>query len=381
MSAAEITVTNELLDQWATDPNGPVALHLKQKLLPVEGEGGVIFPPTYADIGYNIDTLSDGTKVATIDSVGSQANRMEPMFKRAEYAALVPQIEIEYGDSRTVSIFEVGHRLGDALIRSTNLKSEAQEAFKTLLDSGNAQAIAKLAPTSLVFGVWDSRDTQAKLPRLVQSVMRAWGVDQLTRSAQYNPPIDYSELDVFSDEEKAKQEGDPKSPLAKRGFVHVPSGSAPGGVVCRNGVEQDITINLIALRRLQAGSDMATQNLRYYLLGLSLVAATAPLDGFLRQGCLLVPAGPSSWHVINRNGERNIAVALTHDLAKDYATAKAAAFGVGDSKMGDQAVKFDKSLAKADSAVTKKKTSGSRAKNNKKAETESVKSTSDEAIE
>lgn len=58
MSTDKITVTDELLDQWATDPNGPVALHLKQKLLPAEGEGGVIFPPTYADIGYNIDTLS-----------------------------------------------------------------------------------------------------------------------------------------------------------------------------------------------------------------------------------------------------------------------------------------------------------------------------------
>src|SRR6266436_3952977 len=91
-------VTNELLDTWATDPQGPVALHLKQRLLPVEGEGGVIFPPTYADIGYNIDTLSDKTRVATIDSVGSQANRMEPIFKapagmkRDDW--LVPQIEI-----------------------------------------------------------------------------------------------------------------------------------------------------------------------------------------------------------------------------------------------------------------------------------------------
>ena len=81
---AEVTtVTSALLDTWATDPKGPVALHLKQKLLPVEGDGSVIFPPTYADIGYNIDTLSDGTRVATIDSVGSQANRMEPIFKAA----------------------------------------------------------------------------------------------------------------------------------------------------------------------------------------------------------------------------------------------------------------------------------------------------------
>jgi CRISPR-associated protein Csb1 len=65
-------IAHATIDGWADDPKGPVALHLKQKLLPVEGEGGVIFPPTYADIGYNIDTLSDGTKVATIDSVGKQ---------------------------------------------------------------------------------------------------------------------------------------------------------------------------------------------------------------------------------------------------------------------------------------------------------------------
>src|SRR5437762_8546620 len=128
-----VEVSAELLDTWATDPNGPVALHLKQKLLPVEGEGGVIFPPTYADIGYNVDELSDGTKVVTIDSVGSQANRMEPIFKRAPYAALVPQIDIKYGNEKVVSILEAGHRLGDALIRSTELQKPAQDAFKLLL--------------------------------------------------------------------------------------------------------------------------------------------------------------------------------------------------------------------------------------------------------
>jgi CRISPR-associated protein Csb1 len=76
------TLTAETIDVWADDRNGRVALHLKQKLLPVEGEGAVISPPTYADIGYNIDLLSDGTKVCTIDSVGSQANRMEPDLTR-----------------------------------------------------------------------------------------------------------------------------------------------------------------------------------------------------------------------------------------------------------------------------------------------------------
>ena len=105
------------------DSDGPVALTLRQKLLPVEGPDAVIFPPTYAGIGYNVDTLSDGTKVATIDSVGAQANRMEPIFKNQPYAGLVPQVTITYGkeSEKSVSVLDVGHRLGDALIRSTEL--------------------------------------------------------------------------------------------------------------------------------------------------------------------------------------------------------------------------------------------------------------------
>src|SRR4051794_4199558 len=129
----QVKLTHEGISLWADDPHGLVALHLKQKLVPVEGEGGVIFPPTYADVGYNIDELSDGSKVVTIDSVGSEANRMEPLFKRQPFSALVPQIDIEYGNEKVVSILEAGHRLGDALIRSTGLQKLAQDAFRLLL--------------------------------------------------------------------------------------------------------------------------------------------------------------------------------------------------------------------------------------------------------
>ena len=136
-----IRVTSEIINSWADDARGPVALCLRQQLLPVEGEGGVIFPPTYADVGYNIDVLSDGTKVAMIDSVGAQANRLEPMFRAAPpgrernpLAALVPQITIDIGDKRAVSIFDVGHRLGDAFIRSSGLRDEAKQAFDAYLN-------------------------------------------------------------------------------------------------------------------------------------------------------------------------------------------------------------------------------------------------------
>lgn len=363
--STQITLTDEAINSWADDSGGPVALHLKQHLLPVEGEGSVIFPPTYAVIGYNIDVLADGTKVAAIDSVGAQANRIEPMFKAAPpghapnpLAALVPQITIAVGASAPKSILDVGHRLGDAFIRSSSLKDDARQAFESYLQKGDAEAIAKLAPTSLVFGVWDSRDTSAKLPRIVQSVVRAWNVDELTRSAQYSPPVDYSALEVFSDDDRAKQEGDPKSPLAKRGFVHVPSGRAPGGVVARGPIARDVTINLIALRRLN-GERNGVQ-LRRYVLGLALVAATDPSDGFLRQGCLLTldPAKPSIWEAIERSGRRT-ATNLTGAIAQNYAAAAAASFGVGP----DRTEQFEKAKAKADAAdIGKKKPAGGKTK-------------------
>jgi CRISPR-associated protein Csb1 len=343
-----LTLSHQDINSWADDPNGSVALHLKQKLLPVEGEGGVIFPPTYADIGYNIDTLSDGTKVVTIDSVGSQANRMEPMFKREPYSKLVPQIDIQYGNDKSISILEAGHRLGDALIRSTELQQQAQNAFKLLLDNNDASAIAKLAPTSLDFGVWDSRDTQAKLPRIVQSTIRAWDVDILHRSAQYTPALDYAALEVFSEEDKEKAEGKAESPLAQRGFVHVPATGALGGVVARGPVERDVTVNLVALRRLTGDN---AQVLRRYILGLSLVAAIEPMDAFLRQGCLLVADQriPSKWTLVGRKGSRE-PISLTDAAAQDYAFSAATAFSVGESRI----IAFDKARAKKDVEDTKK---------------------------
>jgi CRISPR-associated protein Csb1 len=354
-----LKLNDAVLDGWASSQEAPVALHLLQRLQPVEGEGAVFFPPTFANDKqpYNIDTLSDGTRVVLVDSVGAQANRMEPMFLREPFAALVPQIDIAYGSAKNqnegvVSILEAGHRLGDAIVRSTELAAPAREAFRELLRSGDASAVAKLAPTSLVFGVWDSRDTQAKLPRIVQSVVRAWDVDDLTRSAQFNPALDYAALDVFSEEEKQKAEGqkDAKSPLAKRGFVHVPATGAHGGVVARGPIRRDVTLNLIALRRLKGANEEEGRKLRQYVLGLSLLAASEPVDAFLRQGCLLVPdtGAPAEWTSVERSGER-VEIAIDRDSLLEYARRSARAFGVGESRR----VNFNPAMAKADLAEDK----------------------------
>ena len=343
-------------DNWIID-GGPAALVIREHLMPVEGHDGVFFPPTFAagdgfPGGYNIDpppTKEDPWKkpnVCLIDSNGSQANRIEPIFAKPEYKELIPHIVIKAGDNQ-INILDIGHRAGDALVRCSELQEDIRNAF---LDAqkGNAETLAKIAPTSLVFGVWDSRDTQVKLPRLVSSIIRAYDVRILTRGAVYIPPIDYATLDIFSKEEKAKAEGDKKNPLAKRGFVHNPASGSHGGVIADGGIRRDATLSLAALRLLQVKDNMEqTMKLRRYILGLSLISLTVNESTFLRQGCNLVinPDKPREFFEITHDGKRK---PLDVQDALSYASESAKSFGVGT----DRTVDFKKNLAKAD--VTKK---------------------------
>lgn len=347
-------------DSWLGDA-GPAALVIREHLMPVEGRDGVVFPATFAagdgfPGGYNIDGpfngQPDGENVCLIDSVGSQANRVEPMFAQQRYQHLVPQIVIKAGEVK-VNLLEAGHRAGDAIARCTKLAGEINDAFRHVL-RGNANPLAKIAPTSIVFGVWDSRDTQAKLPRIVGSTIRGFNVRRLSRGAVYIPPLDYSALEVFSDEAKEKAEGNKKSPLAQRGFVHNPASGTPGGVIATGGIRRDATLNLAALRLLRAGNDEgATLVLRRYVLGLSLVAFTHPSAyvGYLRQGCTLVldPEKRREFVRVYPDGRREPAD-VSHESAVEYAKVTARAFGVGP----DRTVEFDKEAAKRDVAETKK---------------------------
>jgi CRISPR-associated protein Csb1 len=342
-------------DPWLTTDHF-AALVIREYLEPVEGPDGVLFPATYAAAedkkvfpgGYNIDPPEGEKNVCLVDSVGSQANRIETMFMpnrhEGKYAHLVPQVSVKAGE-KSVSILEAGHRAGDALVRCTSLQKDLRDAFKAVLN-GNAEPLARIAPTSIVFGVWDSRDTQAKLPRLISSTIRAFNVQRLKRSAQYNPPLDYAAQDVFSEEDKAKAEGDTKSPLAKRGFVHVPATGSHGGVIASGGVRRDAILSLAALRLLAMGGDQEkTLALRRYILGLSLVAFMSNASTYLRQGCNLVPSEkPREFKLVHSDGKREDQKLTPADALK-YATSVAKAFGVAE---GNKEFSFDPKLAQLD---------------------------------
>src|SRR5947209_6783082 len=113
---------------WLKD-DGPAAIVFRRKLKPIEGKDSWIFPPTFAQSEsaddddertggrYQIDELPDDKRknVCLIDSVGSQANRMEPIFKNLPYAALVPQIKIALKNNDEVNLLDAGHRAADAV--------------------------------------------------------------------------------------------------------------------------------------------------------------------------------------------------------------------------------------------------------------------------
>lgn len=354
-----ITLTHDMLNEWADNKDGPVALHLKQKLLPVEGEGGVIFPPTYADIGYNIDELSDGTKVVTIDSVGSQANRMEPIFKREPYASLVPQIEIELNVKESDgekhierrSLLDLAHRSADAVVYSCpELAPSITKAFRALKQRGDAGPLCRLAPTSIIFGVWDSRGGSAeKRPRLARSVIRAWEVEPLYAAAQFNSI--WKALDEDQQNKLKKEAKDTK--LSAKGFADAPatfrkvsqkadkemrefrdgvpnpSRRVLGGVVTKGRIERETAVNLVALRGISGATESETKDIRHYLLSLALIAATTDFDMYLREGCHLRFSGEDIWKAIPRRGEEAFVDLMSSAAQKrlyDYALEAAKPF-------------------------------------------------------
>ncbi len=355
-------------DKWFDD-HGPAALVIRQQLIPVEGADGVFFPSTYAPQqgadkdkekfqgGYNIDIFDDKTNVCLIDSVGSQANRIEPLFAKEGYTDLVPQVIVTFPEAGErkglrLNLLHANHRAADAVIRCSPFEQELRTAFTEVL-RGNAEKLAQFAPTSLVFGVWDSRDTSAKLPRLLSSTIRAFNVFRHTRSANFltQMTIDLAKLGILPGAE------------SKDGFANALASKAPGGIqLGANGsIRRDATIGLAPLRRLvvlEADGTLSvdrTKALRRYILGLSLVALTAPQECYLRQGCNLVPDidKPREFKVVNLDGTRDD-LTLSHDDALKYARAAAKEFRIGK----DREERFNATLAEKAGEAKVEKFSG-----------------------
>ena len=319
-------------DHLLKDDADVAAIVLRERLRPVQGARGVFFPPTFAATGrgksdYQIDRFAraddpesaqnDGVIASrcTVDSVPSQANRLEARLLKYSGTS-IPRVTITGSrvGQGSIDLLEVGHRVGDAVVRySKNGDKDGFEPFEAALQSyvkGDAAPLARLAPTSLVFGHWDSRDsatkksTKSKARRLIRSEIVAYNVQRVTKRSQYWSSIDpevSQELEQILKEAKEAAQEDPntKNPASQLGMTDVPAPESPGGVIAFGPIERTAIIALSGVRALatfkepnQLGATEIdtdkTLALRRYLFALALASAADPGVWDLREGCILV---------------------------------------------------------------------------------------------
>ena len=299
-----------------------VALTLRQPLASVEASDVPIAPPTYPparetgahrfDTPYPVSRTGDGVWSCELDTVPSQANRMEAAFT-AELADVVPHHVVRAGRFER-DVTALPHRIADAAIRATAFASRIRAAFEAF-EAGDAGPMARIAPTSLVYGAWDSRDTRVCIPRAVASRIRADDVSVLTCSTVYAGTFTQDTLGLDGRAWK-------RAPAA--GFAPTPRTDRPGGVLVHGTIVHSASIVLGGLRGYRAGD--ASAPLRAYLLGLALGGlVTAARRYHLRSGCTLVPTGAAEWRAVTSAGEHS-AVAVDADAVVDELRAAARAW-------------------------------------------------------
>jgi CRISPR-associated protein Csb1 len=390
--AQEITRYDEHIKSvdWLAEADLPVAITLTEVLESSQGKEAIIFPPTFAVKAathpYQIDKLDDNltpqeaekagleANNCLIDSIGSQANRMESVFKQPPLSELVPQITVKLNDGVGVNLLDVGHRIADGAVRFSGLRDEVTKAIEALRDSANAEPLARLSPTSLILGFWDSRPntTMYKFGRMLSSTIRATNVAVVKRSAQFNPAFDPTLLGLADEipegeteaQDNSGKAADGKDPLSKLGLRAAPAVSTHGGVRVFGQTVRRTQINLVRLRALAVTKDgeideAETLKLRRYILGLALVAARVQTNYDLREGCLLRCVQTQAQLTYSNN--KSEPFEWRHGDVYAYAKEAAREFGVGSPRE----VRFDAKAAREGVETAKKAAKEKPSKKNK----------------
>jgi len=277
-------------------------------------------------------TWSNG---AVLDSVQSQANRIEAVF--AQYPDIVPATQVVYPDT-TVALVEVPHRAADPAI---------SYCFREELESlpSKPELLARRAPTSFLFGLCDIRGSRnIRLTRAIAS-------DVIVRNGETRPAA--SSLSTpFSNEvradfaEKLSEHGLTGSEI---GVEQVPTYSERGTVdVVHATIERTVVFSLEVFEPYKSNTELYD-----YLVGLALVALLAPTTSVLRSGTTLVRQSRKveiftdlkPTEVVDENG--------LFEGVLEFAKAAAKKFGIG--KAETLTVDIDRIIADAKSGSETKK--------------------------
>ncbi len=239
------------------------AFRRRTVLRPAGGDGDKVFPPTYLDGPYATETrVIKGERLPTVllDSVQSQANRMELALLRAVRSGMIEmplwQVDFsgtEVSDVGVISSLEAPHRLSDAIFRDSLLDGKAfpgtaqGEAIESS-SSQNSTALLETCPTALVFGIWHSTGKRggmgAKFARAIASEIVGIDYERGRHAAGRIDPLNISKgADVFVSEkdvnhwqlESAGKDFKKKKPSeVNHGNIppSLPADKEPGNVAC-----------------------------------------------------------------------------------------------------------------------------------------------------
>ena len=151
------------------------AIRFELALQPPGGSTQKIFPPTYpaprnggreVHAEYATEQRLIGGEqadVALLDSIPSQANRLEQALLTAHKARdlPLPVVQVDIDGYGTITDLDAPHRVYDAILIDSLL--DGQPFLKSLVGSqlaaattGNATALFRYAPTTLIFGAWNT---------------------------------------------------------------------------------------------------------------------------------------------------------------------------------------------------------------------------------
>ncbi|WP_353267886.1 type I-U CRISPR-associated RAMP protein Csb1/Cas7u [Gemmatimonas sp.] len=303
------------------------AIRRVRRLQPVGGPGDKLFPPTYPnDKGkpprhVTEDRRIGGSTVPCVlcDSAASQANRMEEALEAALRSGRLqlPSIAVDFSgthaaDIGTISALEAPHRVYDAILRDSRLgevlfrESEIGRSL-VLATTRDASALYRYAPTSLVFGAWNSTGggggLGAKFPRSVVSEIVGVNVQMGARVGSRMDPLGIrAGIAIAKDVDGSWRLVDANTKTAKKEKIVKPSEINHGNIAPTIDENLGVTVDyalqtwvlsLASLRRLRfvPSSDEAEISARAVLAAVALVALVElDISGYaLRSRCDLVP--------------------------------------------------------------------------------------------
>jgi CRISPR-associated protein Csb1 len=328
--------------------SGYSAIRFVAKLQPAGGPGSKVFPPTHSEGKYAWESrlIEDGVVVRTVllDSVQSQANRMEQALKtayfdeRLEFPLLAVDFNPDFADIGEITTLDAPHRIADAIFRDSLLgeqKFPDTDIAKSYCAANqrNATALYQYCPHALIFGIWDSTGSAGglgnKFQRAVVSEIVGIKAEAGVLTSSRLDPLGIKTVDVYITPEgdwtmdRALAKTDKKGEAVKIKPSEINHSNIPptiekheksdefirGGVTIDHALQTTV-LSLPALRRLHfplngKNSSEIDTSARTVLVALGLAAIAHQLEnGYdLRSRCLLIAEGKFDFELVDNYGE------------------------------------------------------------------------------